>query len=101
MGKRKRSNRQRMRADAGRFHIAGKLCDPRGHVEKEFCMSTDQTPGDAAPYVQLFQKAHQKIVTLERLDEQLQQILSKRNELQDELRSIQAQINEEFDQRIN
>ena len=64
-------------------------------------MSTDQTPGDAAPYVQLFQKAHQKIVTLERLDEQLQQILSKRNELQDELRSIQAQINEEFDQRIN
>ena len=65
-------------------------------------MSTDQNPpGDSAPYVQLFQKAHQKIVTLERLDEQITQIMSKRQELQDELRSIQAQINEEFDQRIN
>lgn len=63
-------------------------------------MSTDQTPGDAAPYVQLFQKAHQRIVMLERLDEQVQQILSKRQELQDELRSIQAQLNEEFDLRI-
>jgi predicted nucleic acid-binding Zn-ribbon protein len=51
--------------------------------------------------VQLFQKAHQKIVTLERLDEQITQIMTKRQELQDELRSIQAQINEEFDQRIN
>jgi len=65
--------------------------------------TTEQNPpaGDAAPYVQLFQKAHQKIVTLERLDEQITQIMTKRQELQDELRSIQAQINEEFDQRIN
>ena len=64
--------------------------------------NTEQNPpGDAAPYVQLFQKAHQKIVTLERLDEQITQIMTKRQELQDELRNIQAQINEEFDQRIN
>jgi hypothetical protein len=56
--------------------------------------------GDAAPYVQLFQKAHQRIVMLERLDEQVNQILSKRQELQDELRSIQAQLNEEFEARI-
>src|ERR1051325_2718498 len=64
-------------------------------------MSQDQTPGDgAAPYVQLFQKAHQRIVMLERLDEQVQQILSKRQELQDELRSIQSQLNEEFESRI-
>ena len=66
-------------------------------------MSQDQAgvpTGDAAPYVQLFQKAHQRIVMLERLDEQVQQILQKRQELQDELRSIQAQLNEEFDTRI-
>jgi hypothetical protein len=61
---------------------------------------TTGTAGDAAPYVQLFQKAHQRIVMLERLEEQVQQILSKRQELQDELRSIQAQLNEEFDTRI-
>lgn len=65
-------------------------------------MSQDTvTTGDStAPYVQLFQKAHQRIVMLERLDEQVQQILSKRQELQDELRSIQAQLNEEFESRI-
>jgi hypothetical protein len=66
-------------------------------------MSQDQNTmagGDAAPYVQLFQKAHQRIVMLERLEEQVQQILGKRQELQDELRSIQAQLNEEFDSRI-
>jgi len=63
-------------------------------------MSADQMAGDAAPYVQLFQRAHQKIVMLERLDEQVQQILTKRQEMQDELRSIQAQLNEEFDSRI-
>jgi hypothetical protein len=101
MGKRRKKQEAELGADAGRFHVVRKLSDQRGHVEKEFAMSTESTPGDAAPYVQLFQKAHQKIVTLERLDEQLQQILSKRQELQDELRNIQAQINEEFDQRIN
>jgi hypothetical protein len=64
---------------------------------------TDQTPGGidaAAPYVQLFQKAHQKIVMLERLEEQVAQLVSKRQELQDELRDIQTQINDEFDTRL-
>lgn len=63
-------------------------------------MSADQPAGDAAPYVQLFQKAHQKIVMLERIDEQMGQMLAKRQELQEELRAIQAQINEEFDARL-
>jgi hypothetical protein len=56
--------------------------------------------GETAPWVQLFQKAHQKIVMLERLDEQMIQMLNRRQELQDELREIQLQINEEFNQRI-
>jgi hypothetical protein len=63
-------------------------------------MSNDQIPADAAPYVLLFQKAHQKIVLLERLDEQVVQLLGKRQELQEELRSVQAQINMELEQRI-
>jgi hypothetical protein len=63
-------------------------------------MSLDQTPGDAVPYVQLFQKAHQKIVMLERLDEQMVQMIAKRQELQEELKSIQSQLNQEFDTRL-
>jgi hypothetical protein len=63
-------------------------------------MSQDQTSADAAPYVQLFQKAHQKIVMLERLDEQMVQMIAKRQELQDELKAIQSQLNQEFDTRL-
>ncbi|CAN5518763.1 hypothetical protein BH09PLA1_BH09PLA1_25710 [soil metagenome] len=64
-------------------------------------MSTDQPAGDGAPYVQLFQKAHQKIVLLERLEEQLAQLITKRQDLQEELRIVQRQINEELEMRIN
>lgn len=63
-------------------------------------MSNEQTPVDAAPYVLLFQKAHQKIVMLERLEEQLVQLLTRRQELQDELREVQTQINSELEQRL-
>ena len=44
-------------------------------------MSQDQTPADAAPYVQLFQKAHQKIVMLERLDEQMAKLGARKTEV--------------------
>ena len=54
----------------------------------------------SAPYVQLFQKTHQKIVLLERIEEQFGQLLAKRQELQEELRELQSQINEEFDTRL-
>ena len=67
-------------------------------------MSNDQPPaavaGEGAPYVQLFQKAHQKIVILDRLEEQISQLLSKREEVQDELKALQEQINEELETRI-
>ena len=56
---------------------------------------------DAPPYVQLFQRAHQHIVMLDRLEEQLAQLWSKRMELQEELRDLQQQINEELEDRIN
>lgn len=64
-------------------------------------MSTDQPTGDGAPYVQLFQKAHQKIVLLERLEEQLAQLVAKRQDLQEELRIVQRHINDELEHRIN
>jgi hypothetical protein len=45
----------------------------------------------------LFQKAHQKIVLLQRLDEQLAGLLEQRRKMQDELRGVQALLNDEFD----
>ncbi len=50
--------------------------------------------------VSLFQKAHAKIVTLQRIDEQLGALVEQRKKLQDELRGGQALINEEFDRVI-
>ena len=45
----------------------------------------------------LFQRAHQKIVLLQRLDEQLSGLLEQRRKMQDELRGVQALLNDEFD----
>src|SRR5262245_41736872 len=56
--------------------------------------------GEGAPYVQLFQKAHQRIVTLDRLDEQIGQLLAKRDVVQEELKGLQSKINEELESRI-
>lgn len=54
-----------------------------------------------SPTVALFQKAHAKMITLQRVDEQLQNLLAQRKTLQDELRAIQSQINDEFDRLLN
>ena len=45
----------------------------------------------------LFQRAHQKMVLLQRIDEQLVQLMDQRRKAQDELRGLQAAINGEFD----
>lgn len=50
-----------------------------------------------SPAVGLFQKAHGKMVMLQRLDAQLGSLLEQRRKIQDELSSVQAQINDEFD----
>lgn len=71
-------------------------------------MSAETTqPAAAAPSskessqsVQLFQRAHQKMVILQRVEEQVQQLLNQRRSIQDELRGIQVQINEEFDRLL-
>ncbi len=59
-------------------------------------MANDQSNREN-PAVALFQKAHQKMVTLQRLDEQVAAILDQRKKLQEELRDVQSQINEEFE----
>lgn len=50
--------------------------------------------------VQLFQRAHQKMVMLQRVEDQIQQLAAQRRSIQDELRGIQVQINEEFDKLL-
>ena len=50
-----------------------------------------------SPAVALFQKAHAKIVTLQRVDEQFQSLADQRRKLMDEIRAVQVQINEEFE----
>lgn len=55
------------------------------------------SPASTSPTVALFQRAHAKMVTLSRIDEQLQALLEQRRKLQDELRGVQALINEEFE----
>src|SRR5215207_5797122 len=50
-----------------------------------------------SPAVGLFQKAHGKMVMLQRLDVQLSGLLEQRRRIQEELTSVQSQINDEFD----
>ena len=54
----------------------------------------------SSPTAALFQKAHAKLVTLGRIDEQLNSMLDQRRKLQDELREVQSHINDEFDRVI-
>ena len=51
----------------------------------------------ASPVVTLFQKAHGRMVMLQRVDEQLAGLLDQRRKIQEELRQVQYQINDEFD----
>jgi hypothetical protein len=53
--------------------------------------------GQPSPSAALFQKAHTKMVTLARVDEQLSGLLEQRRKLADELKSVQTQINDEFE----
>ena len=57
-------------------------------------LSSSQSTSTA---VALFQKAHGRMTTLQRIDEQLAALLDQRRKIQEELRAVQALINEEFD----
>src|SRR5688572_12643683 len=60
-------------------------------------MQGDTAGASNSPAVGLFQKAHGKMVMLQRLDAQLASLLEQRRKIQDELSSVQNQINDEFD----
>jgi len=55
------------------------------------------TSRESSAAAALFQRAHQKMTTLTRVDEQLLTLLDQRRKVQDELKTIQGMINEEFD----
>ena len=59
--------------------------------------SNDTAARDTSHAVQLFQDAHQKMVMLKRVEEQMAQLVQRKASLMDELRSVQGQINDEFD----
>lgn len=60
-------------------------------------MANDTATTQSSPVIALFQKAHGRIVMLQRVDEQLGGLLEQRRKIQDELRYVQAQINDEFE----
>lgn len=60
-------------------------------------MANDPNIHQVSPAVSLFQKAHGRMTTLQRIDEQLNALLDQRRKIQEELRTIQQLINEEFD----
>ena len=60
-------------------------------------MASDPNVHPVSPAVSLFQKAHGRMTTLQRIDEQLTALLDQRRKIQEELRTIQQLINEEFD----
>ena len=60
-------------------------------------MATQPEVHQVSPAVSLFQKAHGRMTTLQRIDEQLNALLDQRRKIQEELRTIQQLINEEFD----
>ena len=61
-------------------------------------MSDVQAPTQAAG---LFQKAHGKIVMLQRLDAQIASMLNQRRRVQEELNNVQSEINGEFDRLMH
>jgi len=60
-------------------------------------VATEPAVHQVSPAVSLFQKAHGRMTTLQRIDEQLNALVDQRRKIQEELRTIQQLINEEFD----
>ncbi len=92
---------QHVRGDDGGIGLpAGAIIALRRGFGKDAGMSSENTNGEVSPTVHLFQRAHQKMTQLGRIDEQIGQLLARRRGLQDELRAVQSEINEEFDRQL-
>ena len=60
-------------------------------------MATNDSPRDSTRFVALFQKAHGHIAALRRLDDQIAALFDQRRKSLEDLRAVQASINNEFD----
>ena len=71
---------------------------------RELAPNRDSAPSqtrETSPAAELFQKAHARMMVLQRLDEQLSQLLAQRRQLQQELLTLQERINDEFERVMN
>ena len=57
-------------------------------------------PREVSALVSLFQRAHNKIVALQKLDDQLAMLAEQHRRLQEEVRSIRGEINDEFERAL-
>jgi len=66
-------------------------------------MANDTLPAttqSTSTAVALFQKAHGRMTTLQRIDEQIAALADQRRKIQEELKAVQTLINEEFDRVV-
>jgi hypothetical protein len=66
-------------------------------------MANDTLPAttqSTSTAVALFQKAHGRMTTMQRIDEQIAALVDQRRKIQEELRAVQTLINEEFDRVV-
>lgn len=63
-------------------------------------MSMSQHDEPATPAVRLFQFANSKLVTLQRINDQMAGLIAQRQRVQDELKTVKAQIDELFDREM-
>lgn len=62
-------------------------------------MAVNGAPRESTRFVAMFQKAHSHIAALQRVDEQIAVLMEQRRKTAEDLRTIQSQINSEF-QRV-
>ncbi len=63
-------------------------------------MPADFPAREMSPLVQLFQRAHSKVTALQRMDDQIALLVEQHMRLQEEVRTIQRDINEEFERVV-
>jgi hypothetical protein len=63
-------------------------------------MSMSQHDEPATPAVRLFQFANSKLVTLQRINDQMAGLIAQRQRVQDELKAVKSQIDELFDREM-
>ncbi len=63
-------------------------------------MSQENASKESSPVASLLQKTHAKMTLLQRVEEQFTALAAQRHSLQDELRTLQSEINAEMNKLI-